>query len=229
MKLQFLGYGSGYNPGLGNTNAFFTQGDTLFLLDCGFTAFPELMKREMLQGIGGLVIILTHLHADHCGSFPMVISYAFNKMKIRPDLIYPGDSVADFLTLTGIGEEEYRLLPEVSAPALITVEPVPVNHTPLMDCYGYIIRDKDSALYYSGDAAMVPPEVLEKFRSGDIREIYQDTTMELGDDPSHGSLEKLGKIFPPEQRDRVFCMHYGKDFSTMIRQQGFRTVGDEDT
>lgn len=224
MELQFLGCGSGYNPALGNTNAFFTNDRTFYLLDCGFTAFPKLIRRRAISKAEKMVIIITHLHADHCGSLPMLISYSFNRLSMRPLLIYPGSTISEFLTLTGIRPEEYELKPGIPSPAAVMVEPILVDHTPLMDCYGYIIGDAKTSIYFSGDAASVPDKILKKFNSREIDLIYQDTTEVHGNNPFHGTLEKLNTLFSRNQRERVVCMHYDTDFREKIRIEGYRTI-----
>ena len=37
------------------------------------------------------------------------------------------------------------------------------NDVPDMGCYGYILRTAEDAVYFSGDAAQLPQEVLQLF------------------------------------------------------------------
>src|SRR5574344_584177 len=65
MKIQIIGADSAFD-GL-NTSFFFR--DELnrgVLVDCGFTVFPELNRRNMLNDVD--VVLISHLYADHTGS-----------------------------------------------------------------------------------------------------------------------------------------------------------------
>ena len=75
MDLQFLGIGAAFNPAFGNTSACFQKDGTLYLLDCGSTVFGALLERKAMQGAKRIVVLITHLHADHVGSLGTLISY----------------------------------------------------------------------------------------------------------------------------------------------------------
>lgn len=83
MDLNFLGCGSAFNPLYGNTSAYFTNKDQLYVIDGGESVFLKLYQKELLKKYAGITIMVTHMHADHVGSlrlsFPIVIMYLGKK------------------------------------------------------------------------------------------------------------------------------------------------------
>ena len=110
MKLNFLGKGSAFYPLYGNTGAYMRFEDELYLLDCGETAFDTLYRKEDLDRISHIYVILTHLHADHVGSLGTLISYYYCLHGIQVYVIHPEPTVVQLLTLEGITPEGYCYL-----------------------------------------------------------------------------------------------------------------------
>ena len=50
-ELKFLGVGSGFNTALGSTAAYFIEGKTLFLIDCGESAYARINELGLLKDI----------------------------------------------------------------------------------------------------------------------------------------------------------------------------------
>ncbi len=223
MDLKFLGCGSGYNPGMGNTNAWFVEGGTFYLIDCGFTAFPRLVQLEEFVSSRKIVIFITHLHADHCGSLPMAVSWLFHKQGVKPLVVFPDHSICELFELSGISPNEYFLRSSLDGP-LVFAQSIAVRHTKLLNCYGYLLQVGEHKIYYSGDAALIPDKVLREFKDGMIHTIYQDTTTVAHQSDSHGSLDYLDQNIAPEQRSRVVCMHYGSNFTAEIEARGYQQV-----
>ena len=224
MKLTFLGCGSGYTPQLRNTNAYFVKDDTFFLIDCGFTTFDQLIRLEDFTKVKKFVILLTHLHADHCGSLSMTISYSFNILKRVPTLIFPLTTVVDLLTLMGIPSEQYVLKSEMQKIEGIVVQPVEVQHTPLMRCFGYVLEDEEKSIYYSGDSSLIPQNIIKAFHDSKINELYQDTTYIKGEHPSHATLDYLDAVIQSEFKHKVYCMHLDYDFKEEVEMRGYQVV-----
>lgn len=222
MDLCFLGIGAAYFPRLQNTAAWFSRGDTAFLIDCGSTVFPSMMERFPFDGIRELVVLVTHLHADHTGSLGTLITYCQGMKNIRVTLAHPRDSLRDLVSLFGVGEHRYHY---VNAPRLVangvTAEFLPVPHSRNTDSYALLLSDHDSSLYYSGDAALLPPAVLDRFFAGSIERIYQDCSFLPGRKPGHLRFADLVKLIPMPLRHRVFPIHWDCEAAEIIKKEGF--------
>lgn len=223
MKLNFLGKGCAFYPLYGNTCAYFVHGKELYLLDCGESAFEQLYKRIDLNEIERAYVIVTHLHADHVGSLGTMISYFACVLQKPLYVIHPETTIVELLTLEGISKsfyEYHKLLPENAAG--LSAEPVEVHHAEDMKCYGYLLRDAEECVFYSGDSARLPEKVQKLFLEGGVDRIYHDTSTKPSE--HHGFYEVLEDAIPPEKRGQVYCMHLDGPCEEMLMERGFRIV-----
>ena len=222
MDLNFLGCGSAFNPLYGNTSAYFTNKDQLYVIDGGESVFLKLYQKELLKKYAGITIMVTHMHADHVGSLPSIISYCYYVRGKKVTVIYPEKSLWILLGLMGIDPDIY--IPVESS--LFTAEglkvwAVSVKHADDISCFGYIIEFAGEKIYYSGDSYEIPKDVLNRFYKREISTIYQDTTEFTSDHRSHCPLEELEECIPADVRRNVFCMHFTTDFTEKLKKKGF--------
>lgn len=220
MDLHFLGTGAAFYPELYNTNAWFAVDDRFFLVDCGETAFRKLRAMKELTACTEIFAAITHLHADHAGSLGTLISYCHYVLKKPITAIHPKENIVDFLRIAGVPSEFYRYERTMPPGAGALFEAVPVEHVPDIDCFGYKIRTDAWAVYFSGDAAQIPPAVLDELRAGKLDRVYQDTSSVSK--PGHCPLDRLEEVVEPELRHKITCVHLDCDFRQRILSAGFR-------
>lgn len=225
MVLNFLGCGSAFNPGLGNTSAYFVAEHSLFLMDAGESVFKKLFEQGLLTEYNEIFILITHAHADHVGSLASIISYTYFVLGKRVTVIHPNNTISGLLERLGICREAYGYVeePEISAKG-VTIQAIPVKHAENMECFGYLIQNRDERIFYSGDSYEIPPYIEEEFLNGRIQSIYQDTTEFETASPSHCPLKTLEERIPAERRNQIYCMHFTNDFTEKISEKGFRFV-----
>lgn len=225
MNLTFLGSGACFYPVLHNTSAYFVFENNLILLDCGETVYERLLEREDLDKYDQIYVVVTHLHADHVGSLGSLLSYCTCILKRRIYVIHPQEEICNLLSLMGIAKDFYYYKKEfANAVEGLDIIPVPVLHASDMRCFGYEIQSKDWHIYYSGDAAAIPAEILKKFNSGEIQRIHQDTSSHKSDPPSHMYVGDLEDAIPLESRSRVVCMHLDCDCRSELEEKGFSVI-----
>ena len=166
--------------------------------------------------------MVTHMHADHVGRLPSIISYCYYVLGKKVTVIYPEKSLWILLGLMGIDPDIY--IPVESS--LFTAEglkvwAVSVKHADDISCFGYIIEFAGEKIYYSGDSYEIPKDVLDGFYKREISTIYQDTTEFTSDHRSHCPLEELEECIPADLRRNVFCMHFTTDFTEKLKKKGF--------
>lgn len=220
--LHFLGCGSAFTPDLGNTSAYFLYKDVFYLIDCGETVFEKIFNCKEMRESARIVVLLTHLHADHCGSLGSLLSFAALILHKPVDVVYPSDRVKDLLSCMGIASNFYTHLKSLPSHTGIKLIPHCVNHADDMDCFGYEVHFDGKHFYYSGDAYNIPDLVLEKFFAGTIHILFQDTNTE--DTGHHCPLSLLERLIPLQYRNTVYCMHLNTRNKSVYTDKGFNTV-----
>ncbi len=227
--MKFLGRGSAFNPLQGNTSAYFVKNETLFLMDAGESVFSRIYGTGLLKAYERINIIITHLHADHVGSLPSIISYCYYVLGKKVSVIYPEKALWSLLRLMGIDPKTYNQIraKEITVGS-VSFEAVPVKHADDMNCFGYIIETEYEKIFYSGDSYEIPQDIVNRFTRREIDRIYQDTTEFPSEHLSHCPLEELEKVIPAGLRHNVYCMHFSNDFTAKILEKGFQCVTAEE-
>lgn len=154
MKIRFLGTGGAFQVDQGNSAAVVEIRDRTFLVDCGHSVFPRLVKTGLSETIDA--ILITHLHDDHVGSLSSYILYhnlILNKGKVK--LIYQNDAfrtlLNDFL--------EFSLRRVYDRVEFVHISEYPElgaidtfgQHVSGMSTWAFFFRDGDESIVYSGD------------------------------------------------------------------------------
>ena len=95
MEIKFLGTGGAFDWQYGTSAATVQTKEHLFLIDCGPSAFPQLMKHELIDKFDYLV--LTHLHGDHVGSLFQVLCQR-SILGLETPIIVPNEAFAKTIT-----------------------------------------------------------------------------------------------------------------------------------
>lgn len=226
QTLKFLGRGSAFNTKEGNTTAYIKQDNHLLLIDCGEDIFERIMKANLLDGIGRVDVLITHLNSDHVGSLSSLIYYCYYIKKFKVNVYFPTSVLKDLLKLMGHdGEYKFIELKENETFNIVRdldVIPLKTNHITGMSCYGYYIYTRFSNIYYSGDSNVFE---MDCFDLSVYDEIYQDTCSADYEGNVHLSLKKLCEAVPIEYRNKVYCMHIDKDeLIYKAKAEGFNVV-----
>lgn len=226
MELHFTGTGAAYYPRLGSNAAFFVKNNHLFMIDCGESTFRKMEARDEIRTCDKITVFITHLHADHIGSLGSFASYCLSVLQKRITVIAQDDTVVEILKLMGVPADMYDFTTDHTRifEDGLHVEAVPVKHASDMKCCGLLICDEEETTYFSADASELSDDILQQFKQGKIQVIYHDCTFLTKESPSHCSLKRLCEYIPPEMRNRVYCMHFGGDFMSQIKEAGFQVV-----
>lgn len=161
MQIKFLGTGGAFDVDYMNSAAKLHFRGHYILIDCGFTVFPTLVHKNLIQRVDH--ILLTHLHNDHCGSLPTLLLYkSIIEKSPRPVILYPSEQFKHQL---------YTILePQVKDPDKYA-EFVPLEqytgitaidtfgqHSEDMQTFAYVFDEDEQRIAYSGDLGK--PEAL---------------------------------------------------------------------
>lgn len=225
MELNFTGFGSAFNFKDGSNSTYFINDNHLYVIDSGETTYGTLLKKVDFKSFEHVTFIITHLHNDHVGSLGTAISDLYLNMGIVINIVHPLDSIVNFLDLMGVEHKMYNFIKTIQyVNKEIQVDYVKTKHVTNMTCYGLLINDGQSLIYYSGDANSIPKTILDQFLEGKIKTLYQDTCISISGAGGHLYIETLKELIPKTLRENIVCMHLEEDSEKEIEKYGFKVA-----
>ncbi|MBR3324651.1 MAG: MBL fold metallo-hydrolase [Clostridia bacterium] len=212
--LTFLGSDAGY--GEENNSAFIEHNGKLTIIDCGYTVFNKVKKIFDFSRFNYIEVIVTHLHNDHAGSLSQLILYAYFECNRKITVVSGCKNIKQYLNLCGTPDEAYEVLPKTN-----NIKMIKTQHTPYLDCYGFIIELDNKKIVYTGDTKTLEPFI--KYLDG-ANELYVDVSKNGG---AHikieNIIEKLTNI--KDSGVEVYLMHIDdKEFVRNIVNNQFTIV-----
>ena len=212
--LRFTGRGSCFNTKEGSTSAFYRSGDSMLMIDCGESTFADLIKKDILDGVADIQILITHFHTDHIGSLPSLLYYCEYVLGINVDIYTTTPNILDcFLNLTMYGDEIYQRYKEssfnvhkIEINKMFTIDiphmtfivcPIKEHHVEFGSlhsvgyCLGLCIKGEIySSIYYSGDTSMANiVEAIGNYPS--IIDYFYLDAADRGKEYPHESIETI--------------------------------------
>jgi ribonuclease BN (tRNA processing enzyme) len=228
-KLNFLGRGSGYNVNEGNTCAYIKNDDTLLLIDCGESVFEKIIKKDLINGIKNVYILITHMHSDHVGSLGSFVGYCYWKSNITSNVYFhEKQKIGEFLKFTGAVEGQSFLMHGTENQRIdslgITFNSRLTKHSKTINTYSYLLNfDYGNDIFYSGDTYETNIDIIPFLETGNL--IYHDTCLNDNKDNVHTSLRVLCDKIPYKYRKQVYCIHIdGENFIEKAKDEGFNVA-----
>ncbi len=234
-KLKFLGCGSGFYPTLGSTSAYFIEGKTLFLIDCGESAYRRIWELNLLDGIDTLNFFCTHTHSDHIGSVGNLLLECKFRRKIAFNLICPHDAT-HLDDITGIldrfkSKKYYSVIEPENIDHLYksfkAVRYEPALHGDCENAHSLVFYTDEGVVYYSGDNQTMGFAEELILSGAKIAALYFDVNSNPNCD-CHLPITDLYRILPKQFYDRTYCMHFNDQKCVdMAKSLGFNVVQPE--
>lgn len=214
MQIEVIGTSGAFAPGPNVSMIIWPQKKRQngILFDCGFSVFPELLRRGLLSSID--TVVLSHAHQDHCGSAVTLAEYRdqIDNRKIAAG----GIDWQPLLTLCDgdAGSERVRPLP-----ADFPLQTFAVPHVTGMECLALFYNHK---FLYSGDTSV---SLLETPQAAEADLIIHDAA--LRGNPFHCGLKKLAEA-PEEIKAKTWVTHYHpkdlEDYKKLCQEYGLGGV-----
>jgi ribonuclease BN (tRNA processing enzyme) len=223
MKLRVLGCGDAFGSGGRLQSGYLLEArDRLFLLDCGPTTLLA-MKKAGIDPCRLDVVLLSHLHGDHCGGLPFLfIDYLYRNPRPQPlQIAGPAGTESKitelFRLMYGIGKRSNQLPPvcfHILSPddpvsiAGIEVVPFRVPHQTHEVSLGLNVSYEGKRVLFSGDSAWTDL-FIERARGVDLFLCE----CSFYDEPAgnHISFSKLRENLPRLECKRLLLTHLGDE------------------
>lgn len=213
-KLQVLGVGGAFSPEIGNSSIVIWEksGGKGLLIDCGYTVYPILKEKKLIDRIDK--VFITHRHGDHIGSLDTFLYHKryLNKQKVK---FYGVTDHMEYLkSIDPSFEKDYEeYFEEDKAPIQI----IPVKHSEGVPSYAFF----NFGLLYSGDTS---ESLLDTPEARDAKVILHEVTFNDAVNV-HTQFNSLARA-PDDIKRKTWLYHYnlGDDsqFASKVAQHGFR-------
>lgn len=203
MKIDFIGVGGAFYAQKGCNCAYIKEDNKILFIDFGLDTFDKVLKHNLLDNISNIYVLITHMHADHCGGLPTFIQYCAIVLNVKVNLIKNSETfkkdLTKFLELTAVEDAfyEYVELNELNFSYLIELKET--THTPLLECYSVVFNKEGKKTLYTGDSNDV--EFLKEVIND---ESYEDVYTEISDYPMvHMDYKEIIKL----DKTKITLMH----------------------
>lgn len=155
MEIKMIGVGGAFDYQWYNSAAIIEISGKKVLLDCGNRVYSRLRELDMADGIDQ--ILITHLHDDHVGSLSSLILHGVHlEKRDKPvELIFPDpefrEQLNGFLSFSLGQPEKFFRFVDISETGYVEAINTFGMHVEDMQTYGYLFKDGDKTLAYSGD------------------------------------------------------------------------------
>ena len=239
MKVHILGCGDAFGSGGRHQSGYLVQAsDRLFLLDCGPTTLLA-MKRAGIDPSRLDLVLLSHLHGDHCAGLPFFFIDYIYRNPCREPLQIAGPPGTErkitelFRLMYGAGKDLNDLLPptrfyvlnpdEPLSVAGIQVLPFVVPHQSHEVSLGLSVSYEGKRILFSGDSAWTDL-FIEQARGADLFLCECSSYGEpLG---NHISFLKLRENLPRLECKKLLLTHLGEEM--LARQKELPVTMAED-
>jgi len=243
MDLKFIGRGAAFNTKEGNTNAYFIEGDRLFLIDCGEMAFSKLQALGVLAGVKEVYVVVSHTHCDHAGSLGSLGLYCQFILRTKLKIIVPTvknpedvpyiESLRTLMTIFGNTENAYEFVNEEEVDgvfeAFSSVRYELTKHDHMITGYSFTFETPEGGVFYSADTS-VTDNLMNFLNTHDvIDKVYMEATdLDVPDD-IHLNIDRMIEALAPamtdELRSKIYMMHLrGDSVIDRIHEAGFGIV-----
>ena len=199
MRLEVLGTNSAFvKDGVTNSFILWKDDDNGILLDCGYSVFQELLRKNYADKIK--TILLSHQHQDHAGSAVTLLEYRYNVLHQKTAIGGAWDNLIRYAD----GADPQEMV----CPLNIKCEAIEVPHAKNMACFALFVEDY---LLYSGDSAI---SLLDTPQARKAKIIIHDISLSGG---AIVNINELGKA-PAEIKAKTYVSHYRPEDFEKISQ-----------
>lgn len=203
--------------------------ETVLLLDCGEPCSHTMVKHGVPADLIDAILI-SHLHSDHVGGFPMVMQWLWLAGRVERLPVYmPREGISAFkqmLRATYLFDELLKFgleLKPVSTKTIIKVGPLKIRsehnrhlegfrvsfqkkYRNAFESFSYRINGRKASVVYSGDLAA----------PSDLDPLLKQRTNVLVVELAHFEPESLFRALAEKEIDQIVVTHLGAHIQTAL-------------
>ena len=243
MRITAIGVGGAFTERFYHTNYVVEIPGLRMLIDAGTTL------RYSLRAAGYTVkdidrIVITHFHSDHVGGLEELAQRCRYLYQHRPSIYvmadqFPlleslfalhGTKIEDYLNIINT-EKQIAIADSDEGQFQLEYYSTRGLHATVTSNYIISLRrldkyNKSSQVIFTGDIGPIEQSVLGSLVADpDTVAVFHDCYTGKVPTRDHPSLEQLEKFYPPEQRSKIYLIHYGDNilgYAEYIRNTGFK-------
>jgi len=234
VEIDFLGIGGAFDTEEGTSSALLkTRGGKYFLIDCGYSSYSKLRKRDLVKSIDK--VFITHTHEDHINGLSTLIYERFYIHNLVTNIECSegvSSMVEDYLRICGHPEEQYSIntgnvFVEDEGISITKID-TSAHHWPAPGfansglLFHFDIGDNYAVLIYSGDInvpildLMNPDDYSFVYDKPDNVFLFHDMTSLVHEQNPHTHFDLLVPVM--ESFKNVYTYHHGADTVERINQ-----------
>lgn len=218
MRIQVIGCGTQFSPEIGNSSIIIWDGKGKgFLIDCGYTVYPILKKKNLIGKIDK--IFITNRHSESTGSLETFLNHKrfIHNQKIT---FYGLSDHLDYLKTIDPGfENDAEAYFKLNDEGIKTMS---VKHRDGMSCEAFY----NFGLLYSG---VTEESLLETPQARDAKIILHEVA--FTDRDGHTPFSVLARA-SDEVKRKTYLYHYNlgedQEYASKVRQHGFAGILTQD-
>lgn len=219
MRIQVIGCGAAFSPEIGNSSIIIWDGKGKgFLIDCGYTVYPILKKKNLIGKIDK--IFITHRHGDHTGSLDTFLYHKRFLLNQKVTFYGLSDHLEYLKVLDPGFEDDAEAYFNLGDEGIKTMS---VKHIKGMAAEAFY----NFGLLYSGDTS---ESLLETPQARDAKIILHEVTFNDTVDV-HTPFTELARA-SDEVKRKTWLYHYNlgedKEYASKVRQHGFAGMLTQD-
>jgi ribonuclease BN (tRNA processing enzyme) len=247
MRVIALGVGGAFTDRFYQTNYLVDMPGYQLLIDAGTTLRYSLVAAGYTaKDISA--IALTHFHSDHVGGLEEFSQRCRYLYQYRPTIYAMPDQVSlltslfalhgtkpgDYLNVKAIaGEKPIVVCDTEDAQYQLEYYSTLGLHAEVTSNYIVCIRrigsdNKAMRVIFTGDIGPIEKSDLGRLAADpETAAVFHDCHTGSKRTPAHPSLEQMTRFYPPEQRGKIYVIHYGDniaEYTERIQGAGFKVA-----
>ena len=208
ISVKFIGTGGAFDAHLGNSSALIKVNGKSYLIDCGHTIYPTLVKNNLLATYEKLLI--THLHDDHCGSLSTLAYHHYYILGEKLELLVPTEdfrrTIISFLSYSMGDATKFINIDKIRTEEGVGFIDTTGDHVEGMPSYAYYFTTHKETIVFSGDLGRLDNYAGRLNEIHHVSKVFQDISFYTGQE-AHAYYKEVENLLGEYDVYGYHCNH----------------------